>query len=130
MSTAGTRPHCAAASMPYLIPDDLKERDQWVLWRYEPRNGRLTKVPYQPGEVAASSTDPTSWRSYLEVCEEYAQYADFCDGIGFVFAADDSITGTDLDDCLDDEGRLKPWATPIVEKFGDTYIEVSPGGEA
>jgi len=29
-----------------VVPDDLGERDQWVLWRYEERNGRATKVPY------------------------------------------------------------------------------------
>ena len=29
------------------VPDDLIERDQWVLWRYEARHGKPTKVPYQ-----------------------------------------------------------------------------------
>lgn len=28
------------------VPDDLRERDQWVLWRNEARNGTQTKVPY------------------------------------------------------------------------------------
>ena len=32
-------------TMPEL-PDDLTERDQWVLWRLETRNGKPTKVPY------------------------------------------------------------------------------------
>jgi hypothetical protein len=62
----------------------------------------------------------------LGICDEYANHPDFYDGIAFVFAANDSITGIDLDDCLDDEGRLKPWAAPIVERFADTYMEASP----
>ena len=38
----------SAPTMPVriLAPDDLTERDQWVLWRYEERDGRTTKVPY------------------------------------------------------------------------------------
>lgn len=31
----------------FPLPDDLAERDQWVLWRYEARDGKPTKVPYQ-----------------------------------------------------------------------------------
>jgi hypothetical protein len=30
------------------IPDELKELDQWVCWRIEKRNSKLTKVPYNP----------------------------------------------------------------------------------
>jgi putative DNA primase/helicase len=29
------------------VPDSLTELDQWVLWRYETRNGKPTKVPFQ-----------------------------------------------------------------------------------
>lgn len=36
-----------------LVPDDLTELDQWVLWRYEERNGRATKVPYLVGRPSA-----------------------------------------------------------------------------
>src|SRR5260370_3216280 len=39
------------------VPDDLAERDQWVLWRYENRNGRPTKVPYEPTGRNANTTD-------------------------------------------------------------------------
>jgi len=37
--------------------------------------------------------------------------------------------GVDLDDCLDAEGNLRPWACGIVERFGDSYQEISPSGE-
>ena len=30
---------------PTTIPDDLRERDQWVLWPYEDRKGSPTKYP-------------------------------------------------------------------------------------
>jgi primase-polymerase (primpol)-like protein len=44
-----------------VIPDDLRERDQWVLRRYEDRNGKKAKVPYQVGGRRASSTDSRTW---------------------------------------------------------------------
>ncbi len=34
-----------------VVPDDLVERDQWVLWRRETSNGRETKVPYTVLEI-------------------------------------------------------------------------------
>jgi hypothetical protein len=30
------------------IPNELKARKQWVCWRIEKRNSKLTKVPYNP----------------------------------------------------------------------------------
>jgi primase-polymerase (primpol)-like protein len=29
----------------FRVPDDLAERDQWVLWRFEARKGKPTKAP-------------------------------------------------------------------------------------
>jgi hypothetical protein len=33
-----------------------------------------------------------------------------------------------LDDCLNSEGDLKAWARGVVERFSDTYTEISPSG--
>ena len=30
------------------IPPEIGERPQWVLWKYETRQGNRTKVPYRP----------------------------------------------------------------------------------
>jgi len=54
-----------AASIPdFRVPDDLAERDQWVLWRYESRYGRPTKVPYQASGKPADSTNPGTWTMF------------------------------------------------------------------
>ena len=41
---------------------------------------------------------------------------------------DDSLAGIDLDDCLDEHDGVKPWACGVVERFADTYMEISPSG--
>lgn len=108
----------------FCVPDDLTEVDQWLLWRRE----RETKVPYATTGRRASSTDPATWCSYDEAMEAWRPHPQRWAGIGFVFCESDPFVGLDLDDSLDDHGIAKPWARGIVERFADTYCEVSPSG--
>ena len=115
----------APALMPNIrVPDDIAELDQWLLWRRE----HETKVPYSVTGRRASSTDPGTWCSYDEALEIWRRYPQRWAGIGFVFHESDPFVGLDLDDSLDLRGNPKPWARGIVERFADTYIEISPSG--
>ena len=106
---------------PEAIPRELRERRQWVLWRYEERDGKPTKVPYTARGRRASSTDPATWTSFEE-----ARAAAGFDGIGFVFSPDDPFTGIDLDECFVN-GDLHPSALKIVQAL-DSYTERSVSG--
>jgi len=112
----------------FQIPPDLTELDQWVLWRSETREGRPAKVPYQTNGRLASTTDPTTWSSFDGALAAWRREPGHFDGIGFVFSVEDPLAGGDLDNCLDEAGQVKDWARPIVERFADTYMEVSPSG--
>jgi len=112
-----------------VVPDDLVERDQWVLWRREQVNGRDTKVPYSIRGHRASSTNPRDWTEFPKAVDSWHRHPKRYAGLGFVFCGDDPFVGIDLDDCLDVNGALKPWAQGIVERFSDTYIEISPSCE-
>ena len=47
------------------LPDSLIKEGLFCCWRYEERNGRRTKVPYQPDTgQGAKSNDPRSFVSY------------------------------------------------------------------
>ena len=110
-----------------VLPDTLTEREQWVCWRGEERDGKVTKVPVEPrsGEYA-STTDPTTWSS-VEAALVSVEPAK-ADGIGFVFTDEDPIVGVDLDDCRDPEsGTLEEWARDTIIRL-DSYAEVSPSG--
>ena len=39
------------------LPEQLKKDGRFCLWKYEERNGRMTKVPYQTNGRKASSAD-------------------------------------------------------------------------
>ena len=107
------------------IPVELMERDQWVLWKYEDKgDGNKSKIPYRIDRQRASSVDPTHWSSFLDVWQEYRKGS--WSGVGFVFSESDDYCGFDFDNCLVD-GKLKPWAKPIVNTL-NTYTEISPSG--
>jgi hypothetical protein len=114
--------------MEMMVPDDLKERDQWVLWSYQHINGRSTKIPYQVGGRCASTTDPATWSDFEAVVAELERSPNRYTGLGFVFCHEDPFCGIDLDDSLDANGNPKPWVRGVIERFSDTYMEISPSG--
>ena len=100
-----------------MIPNELKQRDQWVVWRKKsapksPRTGRKqwnkNAVPYD--EAATYCNDNMDHR------------------LGFVFQKGDGLVGFDLDGCRDPEtGRIEQWAERIIRRI-DSYAEVSQSG--
>jgi hypothetical protein len=109
-------------------PQCLRDRSQWVVWRYEERKGKRTKVPYdaKTGRMA-KSTDPATWTTFEQAAEAYGG-RDGYHGVGFVFAKDDPYCGIDLDDCRRADGTLAPWAQEIVDQF-PSYTEISPSNK-
>jgi hypothetical protein len=118
-----------AATLELTVPDDLRERDQWIVWRRETSNGREAKVPYSVQGRRASSTNPLDWTDFQSAFDFWRKHPKKYAGLGFVFCGDDPFVGIDLDDCLDINGTLKSWAQGTVERFSDTYIEISPSGQ-
>lgn len=117
------------STLPIRVPESLAEIDQWIVWRYEQRDGgKPTKVPYQVNGSHASSTDPATWCSFDEALKTWEQHSGRWSGVGFVFSGTDPFFGVDLDQCLDADGKLKSWAQPIMERFSDSYAEISPSG--
>ncbi|WP_276302545.1 hypothetical protein [Halorussus lipolyticus] len=110
-----------------VLPDELCEREQWVCWKEEQRDGKATKIPVTPGSGRfASSTDSETWTG-VETAFDYVESGN-ADGVGFVFTDDDPIVGVDLDDCRDPETEeVDEAARDIIERL-DSYTEVSPSG--
>ena len=151
--SAPLKPH-ALQPDPDGIPQALKDLVQWVVWRYAPNDNRdaWTKVPLNARFAVreqvrnASSTRPQTWADFATAWKAYAvsppSAGDISipenpkddpghnglDGIGIVLTPDNGIVGIDLDHCLDPDGKPLAWAVPILERFSDTYTEISPSG--
>lgn len=103
------------------IPKELISLDQWVLWKSDPKRG---KVPYTHKGLMADITDPNRLFSFQGALKEFHQGG--FDGIGFVFNDNDPFTGIDLDNCFKD-GKLSRNAATIIKSL-NSYTEKSPSG--
>jgi putative DNA primase/helicase len=111
------------------VPAELKARDQWVVWRKVVRKGKSTKVPFRSlvPHAEASTTDESTWSTFDEAMDAASDGSNRLHGIGFVFSPEDGLAGIDLDNCLDEEGTMQPWARSILDRVPG-YAEVSPSG--
>ncbi len=127
-----TQATTAGVSVPIIenIPEQLTERPQWVNWRLELRDGKMTKVPYTPGTLRrASTTDLLTWRTFSEALAAYEAGEPPYDGIGFCFCSADPFAGIDLDHCRDPEtGAVEEWAQKLIDAVQEGYVEASPSG--
>jgi Uncharacterized conserved protein len=141
--------------IPENIPNQLKELSQWCVWGYRSseKRDKWTKPPFNAAAAVknkashASSTKPQTWSDFDTALEAYRVHppmhigvklpesqkddpeVDGLNGLGFFPTQKDNLCGVDLDHCFDDDGKLKEWVLPIVERFKGTYMEVSPSGK-
>jgi len=113
-----------------LVPQELRDRPQWIVWRYVPSgDGKPRKVPTDPGtgHNLTGYTDGNGWMRFADAAAAYDDNPALA-GVGFVLHADDPIIGIDMDNCLDpDTGELADWGKGHIDDFA-TYTETSPSG--
>ncbi|HFJ9344257.1 TPA: phage/plasmid primase, P4 family [Bacillus mobilis] len=107
------------------IPAELKALPQWILWKFETRNGKQTKVPCQVTGEMAQANNRRTWSTFATAVKFYLE-GDY-DGIGFVFSRQDNYIGIDIDKCVVDR-KTNAFATEIIDTL-DSYTEFSPSGK-
>lgn len=108
------------------IPPLMKAETRWVAWRYEHKDDRWTKVPVDAATGrSADATDSTTWSGFENTIGAFNADPTL-DGIGFVVAEGDGLTGVDLDHVRID-GELTAEAKAIVGAL-DSYAEITPSG--
>lgn len=113
------------------IPDELKERDQWLMWDSAAETPRR---PHYRGNFGVGWSDPDDWHGYEDVVEAAGERESW--GIGYVFAKSNEdyprgvYGGLDLDGCISEDGEPAEWL-PSLQPFFDAgaYMETSPGGD-
>ena len=105
----------------------LAPLEVWVGWKQEMRNGRPTKIPYDPRTgMHAATDDPSTWATHDEAAWwAGSQHGDGC-GLVLGVTGDECVCGIDLDRCRDKTtGELAAWAQAVIDRFA-TYTEISP----
>lgn len=115
------------------IPASLATRQQWVLWKFEHKEGakKPVKMPYyvQGGRRAGKQGDERDRMrlATLEVVRRAYERGGY-HGIGFGFLPDDGLIGVDLDDQLEADGSWSERCRNIVAAC-DSYTEISVSGK-
>lgn len=109
------------------IPEELKSRRQWVLWRaiYNNETSKFDKLPFQIDGSPASSTDLATWNDFetiLQIYNEGDSKGNQYDGIGFVLSSLDPYLVVDIDD-IEDVDNLDELASEITSM---SFAELSP----
>ena len=106
------------------LPQRIKDENRFCCFKFEQRNGKKTKVPYDPAAGRrAKANRPDTFRDYAAALAAVVNY----DGMGFLVGND--IHFLDLDHCFTPAGLLKPEAKDIVERMDGCYMEKTPSGE-
>ena len=108
------------------LPADLRENGRFCLWKYEERDGRQAKVPYNPitGERVRAN-DPNTFSDFATAERVLEHRPERFQGLGIGLFGD--MVGVDIDHCMDEAGTLSPLARDVVELL-DSYTERSPSG--
>ena len=91
-------------------------REYFFFKKYETRNNKETKIPFNPvTESYASVNDPKTFTSFDKASEKLS-------------LVDRKLVAIDVDDCVIN-GVLNDLAKEIVSHFPQSYIEFSPSGK-
>jgi hypothetical protein len=120
------------AAMGYeAIPPSLGSRPQWLVWRFESKDGekKPRKVPYYvAGRRRTGEQGTPEDRAELCLLERAtsALVRLKMDGVGFAFLPGDGLIGIDIDGAIDLEtGVISDRARSIIEACS-SYTEYSP----
>lgn len=106
-----------------VIPQELKNLDQWVCHQYPQSKNPLCVYPNNDGILGiASVKDRSTWASFNDALTAVRSYG--ATGIGIQLS--NGICGVDIDHCCDN-GKLTGFARDIVEIL-KSYTEISPSG--
>jgi len=103
------------------IPLLLREKALFCCWRLEDKNGKTTKIPYNPATgQRAQTNNPKTFTNFATALRAVKQYS----GLGVLIPA--GMFVIDSDHCKNPDGTLKQPAADISEQFKDCYQEWSP----
>lgn len=118
----------------FFLPETLKNKPIWALWRLEEQNGRTTKIPYQVNGRRASHSNPATWTTYQNAVNTLNRRPEFFHGVSSAMSKQYRTIFIDIDHCIDAEGHFDDRAKDILDAFVDdngdltTFVEVSQSG--
>lgn len=116
------------------IPQDLATRQQWLLWKFEHKEGQTKpgKIPYyvQGGRRTGGQGDDRDRQrlATLAVVRRAYERGGWT-GIGFAFLPDDGLIGIDIDGAIDPATGVVTDRCANIIKACASFTEISPSGK-
>lgn len=106
------------------FPEELRAQPLFVNYRAIPRDGRVTKIPFQPDGTPAESNNPATWSSFESVIVALPKF----DGIGCMIP--EPWIGIDFDHVCQDfrATTIESWCLAAITRL-NSYTEFSPSGK-
>lgn len=114
------------------VPAALRERAQWLVWRFESKPGdkKPRKVPYYASGARRTgkqgSDDDRAKLVTFDAVQAQLVVGQW-DGVGFAFLPGDGLIGIDLDKVIDADGVMQQRAADIIKACA-SFTELSPSG--
>lgn len=85
------------------VPPYLRDHARFCVWAYRHRDGRPTKIPYDPRTGSkARSNDPSTFSSLEHAAEALRRRSDYT-GLGVGMFGE--LVGVDIDHCIGEDTR-------------------------
>ena len=110
------------------LPERIREEESWLCYKLVGSKPRKIPVAprYSSGRVFKAGVSSENEFADYTSARSFADMEDSVADVSYVFTADSSFTGIDLDDCIVD-GVIEDWAQDIVDRL-DSFTEVSQSG--
>ncbi len=116
------------------IPGDLATRQQWLLWKFEAKEGQVKpgKIPYYVmggRRTGGQGDDRDRQRLATLTVVRRAYERGGWSGIGFAFLPDDGLIGIDIDGAIDPGTGVVTDRCANIIKACNSFTEYSPSGK-
>ena len=116
------------------IPADLANRQQWLLWKFEAKEGQVKpgKIPYYVmggRRTGGQGDDRDRQRLATLAVVRRAYERGGWTGIGFAFLPDDGLIGIDIDGAIDPVTGVVTERCANIIKSCNSFTEYSPSGK-
>ncbi|MDD2396129.1 MAG: hypothetical protein PHG12_10365, partial [Sphaerochaeta sp.] len=109
------------------IPKALQQSVRFCVWKTEERDGKCTKVPFNPRTGGRAMTNvPSTFSDFDTALMTYKASQDkLAPYLGLGINISDAIVVIDIDHCIAADGSIPDFAQDVLDIIGEAYVEFS-----
>ena len=112
------------------IPQHLRTSARFCVWKIEERDGKSTKVPFNPRTGGRAMTNvPSTFSDFDTALMTYRSSQEKLEPfLGLGVNVSKELVVIDIDHCVAADGAISDFAQDVLDIIGEAYVEFSPSG--